>query len=116
MLPYTEPTRSLTPAPGKPALTLDDAEWFKGELITATATSFVLDDTGTTALKACPGQSYPNTETTVTTGTMVKRLLRKAEDETTNWLFVQTDKGFGWLEERPRAAAANKGSPNQALN
>ena len=98
---YTDPKQSLSPDPKKP-LTLDDAEWFKGEIITVSNQNFSLSETEPTPLKACPGSNYANTETSVARDTQVRRLLRKAETDKINWLFVQTKDGFGWLREMPK--------------
>ena len=98
---FMEPTKALSTGSKKP-LTLDDAEWFKGELITVNDRNFSLSETEPTKLKACPGASYADTETSVTKGTQVRRLLRKAETDEINWLFVQTKNGFGWLQEKPK--------------
>jgi hypothetical protein len=64
--------------------------------------NFSWSETEPTKLKACPGASYANAETSVTRDTQVKRLLRKAETDEINWLFVQTKDGFGWLQENPK--------------
>jgi hypothetical protein len=100
---FMEPTKALSTGLKKP-LTLDDAEWFKGELITVNDRNFSLNPTEPTKLKACPGGSYADTETSVTRDTQVNRLLRKAETDEINWLFVRTKDGFGWLQEKPKVA------------
>jgi hypothetical protein len=103
---FTSPTESLRSGADKKPLTLDDAEWFKGEDVKVNAGAFVLNAPGSTKLKACPGRSYHDTDWTVEAGDTVHRLLRKREDDETNWLFVCTLRGFGWLQEQPMTAAA----------
>jgi hypothetical protein len=101
---------AFTPPTERLPLTLDDAEWFKGEPVTVSESTFVLEKGKPTFLKACPGPDYADTSWSVDDGESVHRLLRKADDAGDSWLFVRAVKGYGWLKEQPENEAKHAGS------